>query len=555
MTGTNTAVVITIPAVSQTITVASDTLSPATTVTPGTTTLTGGPQADMVINAVISGTGGGINKISDPGVLLLTAANTYTGATTVSFGSLFVDGSLSGSSAVTTTGGGVLGGTAFPTGSVGATVGTSGGTVNPGDTVGGVGVLTINSAIGTPTTLDLSNGGNLTLEINGYTTPGVSYDQFKLTGLGILKVGPTSTLTFDLAGLSGAASDGKASGVIQFNGLEGGQFGSILTTNNPEGLVPILTYNANSIDVNFAGPATHFGFTFPGGTSVTAGSPFVVTVTALDQFNGTAPSYAGTVHFTSSDLNPSVVLPGTAGVNTVTLTGGVGTFSATLITSTINGVTPNFQTITATDTTTGQSYSGITGSAAVTVNPSSIFGFKVSVGSNAIAGHLVGFTVTAQDQYGNTIPTYAGTMHFTSSDPNAQLSDDATLTAGVGGFAASLHTTGVQTITASQLGNSCSFRHQQQHHRHCRGRQELCHHRAAIQRPAGQSFLVTVTAEDAFGNLNPAYAGTVQFTMPAPPFRAAACRLTALWSMVRAPSVSLESGRSTDGHRFGLDHA
>ncbi len=513
VTGTNTAVVITIPAVgAQTITVASDTLSPATTVTPGTTTLTGGPQADMVINAVISGTGGGINKISDPGVLLLTAANTYTGATTVSFGSLFVDGSLSGSSAVTTTGGGVLGGTAFPTGSVGATVGTSGGTVNPGDTVGGVGVLTINSAIGTPTTLDLSNGGNLTLEINGYTTPGVSYDQLKLTGLGILKVGPTSTLTFDLAGLSGAASDGKASGVIQFNGLEGGQFGSILTTNNPEGLVPILTYNANSIDVNFAGPATHFGFTFPGGTSVTAGSPFVVTVTALDQFNGTAPSYTGTVHFTSSDLNPSVVLPGTAGVNTVTLTGGVGTFSATLITSTINGVTPNFQTITATDTTTGQSYSGITGSAAVTVNPSSIFGFKVSVGSNAIAGHLVGFTVTAQDQYGNTIPSYAGTVHFTSSDPNAQLSDDATLTAGVGGFAASLHTTGVQTITASQLGNSGISGISNSITVTAGAVKNFVITVPPSNATAGQSFLVTVTAEDAFGNLNPAYAGTVQFS-------------------------------------------
>ncbi len=476
------------------------------------TTLTGGPQADMVINAVISGTGGGINKIGDPGTLLLTAANTYTGATTVSFGSLFVDGTLSGSSAVTTTGNGVLGGTAFPSGSAGATVGSAAGTVNPGDSVGGVGVLTINSAIGTPTTLDLSNSGNLTLEINGFATPGVSYDQLKLTGLGILKLGPTSTLTLDLAGLSGAGSDGKATGVIQFNGLEGGQFGAILTSNNPQGLVPIVTYNANSIDVSFAGPATHFGFTFPGGASVTAGSSFVVTVTALDQFNGPAPSYAGTVHFTSSDLSPSVVLPGTTGLNNVTLTNGIGTFSATLITSTINGVTPNFQSITGTDITAGQSYSGITGSAAVTVNPASIFGFKVSVGSNTVAGQLVGFSVTAQDQYANTIPTYAGTIHFSSSDPNAQLSNDATLTGGVGGFAASLHTTGTQTITASQLGSTAVSGISNSINVTAGAVKNFVVTVPPTNRAAGQSFLVTVTAEDAFGNLNTAYTGTVHFT-------------------------------------------
>ena len=52
----------------------------------------------------------------------------------------------------------------------------------------------------------------------------MSYDQLKLTGLGILKLGASSTLTLDLAGLGGAASDGTAIGVIQFNGLEGGQF-------------------------------------------------------------------------------------------------------------------------------------------------------------------------------------------------------------------------------------------------------------------------------------------------------------------------------------------
>ena len=48
-----------------------------------------------------------------------------------------------------------------------------------------------------------------------------------------------------------------------------------------------------------AGPATDFAVSAP--ASATAGTAFAFTVTALDQFNNTATSYAGTVHFTSSD--------------------------------------------------------------------------------------------------------------------------------------------------------------------------------------------------------------------------------------------------------------
>src|SRR5690348_370217 len=101
--------------------------------------------------------------------------------------------------------------------------------------------------------------------------------------------------------------------------------------------------------------ATHFDVSAP--PTATAGSSFLFTVTALDQFNNIATGYSGTVHFTSSD--------GTANLpaNNV-LPSGQGTFSVTLN-------TPGIQTITVTDTvigTTSGTSGGITVSSAGSMN-------------------------------------------------------------------------------------------------------------------------------------------------------------------------------------------
>ena len=142
----------------------------------------------MVINAVISGSGS-LTKANNPGTLRLTATNTFTGPTTVSLGTLVVDGSIASSSSVTVSSGGIVGGT----GTLPAVVVTAGGVLDPGDPVGSKGILTSTSATGTTT--DLSGGGNLTLQIGAVgtgTTPGTSYDQLKVGGSGILKLGGTS---------------------------------------------------------------------------------------------------------------------------------------------------------------------------------------------------------------------------------------------------------------------------------------------------------------------------------------------------------------------------
>jgi VCBS repeat-containing protein len=111
-----------------------------------------------------------------------------------------------------------------------------------------------------------------------------------------------------------------------------------------------ITGTSNAITVS-AAAATHYTVSAP--SSAANGFPFNFTVTARDQFNNTATSYTGTVHFGSSD--GAANLPADS-----MLTNGTGTFSATLNT---NGN----QTITATDTVTA-SITGTSGTIAVAID-------------------------------------------------------------------------------------------------------------------------------------------------------------------------------------------
>jgi len=94
-----------------------------------------------------------------------------------------------------------------------------------------------------------------------------------------------------------------------------------------------ITGTSGSVFVSAAARPPIFTVSAP--ASATGGTAFNFTVTAQDQFNNTATSYGGTVHFTSSD--GAAVLPANS-----TLTNGTGTFAATLNTG-------GNQTITATD--------------------------------------------------------------------------------------------------------------------------------------------------------------------------------------------------------------
>jgi hypothetical protein len=75
--------------------------------------------------------------------------------------------------------------------------------------------------------------------------------------------------------------------------------------------------------------------------------------------------------------------------------------------------------------------------------------FTLSAPSATPAGSPINVTVTAFNPYHQTATNYTGMVHFTSTDPQAVLPADSTLTNGVGTFAVTLKSSGNQTVTVT----------------------------------------------------------------------------------------------------------
>lgn len=82
-----------------------------------------------------------------------------------------------------------------------------------------------------------------------------------------------------------------------------------------------------------------------------------------------------------------------------------------------------------------------------------VAGFLVSVPDEVVQGIPFNFTVTAKDAQGNTVTGYGGTVQFYSSDYDAVLPADTTLTNGTGTFSATLNTLGTQQVGAQDNVN------------------------------------------------------------------------------------------------------
>ena len=256
--------------------------------------------------------------------------------------------------------------------------------------------------------------------------------------------GPAAPATFNISTSASPAAGGTTGGGGVYNS---GDSVTVTATANPgydfvnwteggvaAGALPSYTFTASADRVlvaNFTaipGVATHF--TVVASPSViTAGGAVSVTVTAFDALNQIVPSYTGTAHFTSSDGH--AVLPANS-----TLTNGVKTFNVTMRTS-------GSQTVTATDTVKAS----ITGTNTITVAPAAPARFRINLRGNPKARTPYQFSVQATDIYGNGTPGYTGTVHFASTDGAATLPADATLSGGIGFFAATFRTAGAQTMT------------------------------------------------------------------------------------------------------------
>jgi hypothetical protein len=358
---------------------------------------------------------------------------------------------------------------------------------------------------------DLYNGGNHNprtgLLLNGNGTPG---DSRSLAGIINLGSGHAIRvhLTYDSGTLREEVTD-TVTGVVfsttytvNIPMVVGGgglaYVGFTAATGGETAIQDILDWTGV-----FAGTAPPPYLTVTGFPSPTvAGAAHTFTVTAYRGSGIVNPTYFGTIHFSSSDpgVMSGVQLP--ADYTFTAADNGTHTFAAYLVTAGI-------QSITATDTTNGN----LTGTqAGIQVTPAPARTLIVSAFPTTItAGDSVTITVTATDAYGNVATSYGGTVHFTSSDAQAILPDDATLTDGTGTFSATLYTAGIQAITATDTVNS-----------------SLTGTALVTVNPAAARTLVvagypsptrvgefhdfTVRALDPYGNVATGYTGTVTFS-------------------------------------------
>lgn len=264
-------------------------------------------------------------------------------------------------------------------------------------------------------------------------------------------------------------------------------------------VTPSITGVSGNITIS-PNVATHMGLSVPG--TAAAGTPFTATVTMLDQFNNTATSFTGTIHFSSTD--GSAVLPSdylfVAGDN------GVHAF-----TNAVTLKTAGLQTVSVSSSGLTSATNNITVSSAVATH------FTVAAPGTATAGVAFTATVTALDQFGNTATGYLGIIHFTSTDGAAVLPANYTFLAGDSGVhafttAVTLKTSGTRTIiatdtvTPSITGTSSNITVSAAAATHF-----TLVATSAVTAGAGGPTVV-VTALDAFGNTATGYTGTVTFT-------------------------------------------
>ncbi|MGA8717482.1 MAG: hypothetical protein WB557_05715, partial [Solirubrobacteraceae bacterium] len=290
-----------------------------------------------------------------------------------------------------------------------------------------------------------------------------------------------------------------------------------------------------------SGALARFIVSAPG--SATAGASVSVTLTAQDSAGNTVVAYAGSqaINFSGPSNSPGGTAPAYPG--SVSFSAGVGTASVTLY---------DAQSTTLTAAQGGAS--GTSGS--ITVGAGANHQIAASATSTETAGTAFSVTLTAQDAWGNTPGTLAGTKSLSFSGPASSPNGSAPVYPATARFSSGHATASVTlkdaqttTITASDTtdgfagvasgaivvgpATASSFR---------------------VATPAsptaGVAFSEAITALDAFGNTATSYTGskTVAFSGPssspggtAPSYPAS----VTFASGVGGPSITLYDAQTT----------
>jgi autotransporter-associated beta strand protein len=387
----------------------------------------------LIINGAIDdgGNGYGITK-GAPGTVELEGASTYTGSTTVSAGTLQVDGSIAASSGIRVNSGGTLTGS----GSVPAITGTSGGTIAPGTPSG--------PAIVNSGSVSLATGSAFNVVLKS-TTPGSGYDQLNVTGTVNLDSGSTSGATLNVT-LGYTPAIGDSFVLIANDGTDPVQ-GTF--KNLPEGAT--LTINGQNLEISYQGGPNQNEVVLTDKATPTvavnaAPNPsqygqsvtFSVTVSGSDGTpTGTVTFYDGNPTSGGTQIGTTQTLDGSgdASVSTSSLTGGThpiyAVYSGDAYYLTLTNSLAGGQVVTPDATTTGVS----------------------SAQSSTVYGTPVIFTALVTQAYGGTptglVDFFDGSTPLGSAPLNSL--GIATLAPTTLSAIASPH-----SITASYEGNSDS---------------------------------------------------------------------------------------------------
>jgi len=137
--------------------------------------------------------------------------------------------------------------------------------------------------------------------------------------------------------------------------------------------------------------------------------------------------------------------------------------------------------------------------------------FTITGSSGVTAGTAGTFTISVLNPDGSADTGYSGTVQITSSDPQAVLPANFTITGGSATFSATLKTAGVQSLTATDTvtpgitGSDVGIVVTP-----AAASQFLLSAPSSVR--SGSKFSVTLTVEDAYGNVVTGYVGTVHFT-------------------------------------------
>ena len=192
---------------------------------------------NVTFATALTSVGGSLNK-TGAGNLTLSAANTYSGGTTIQGGSLIVvaTGSISGSATVQS--GGTLGGL----GSAGNVEVQSGGSLEPGLTGSGPSLMPFSA-----TSLLWDGGGSLLFDLS--TTNSAS-SELSL-GTGVLSEGVAGQYTFNFLG---GGKAGQTYDLINFGSTNFSSASAFTATNLGSGLAATFTLTSNEVEVQLAVP-------------------------------------------------------------------------------------------------------------------------------------------------------------------------------------------------------------------------------------------------------------------------------------------------------------